>query len=244
MAYRADYDAGCKSGFPMASTRQPKPVPSPRVLQHIYERLFAAYGPQHWWPADTPTEVVIGAILTQNTAWKNVECAIHNLRDANALDWSALRGLPTARLAKLIQPSGTYRVKAVRLKAFVNHLWKHHDGSLALMLDGDLDTARERLLSISGIGPETADAILLYAGDRPTFVVDAYTRRVLRRHFLVKSDADYKTIRGLFHKALPRDVQLFNEYHALLVEVGKRHCGVRARCDSCPLADLHHEADL
>lgn len=215
-----------------------------QILREIYDRLFEAFGPQHWWPADTTTEVVIGAILTQNTAWKNVERAIANLKDANALDWSALRELTTTKLASLIQPSGTYRVKAARLKAFVNDLWAHHEGSLTSMLDGDLATARKRLLSISGIGPETADAMLLYAGDRPSFVVDAYTRRVLRRHSLIDASADYEAIRALFHDALPADARLFNEYHALFVEVSKRHCRVRARCDGCPLAHLPHDADL
>ena len=215
-----------------------------QILREIYDRLFRAYGPQRWWPADTPTEVVIGAILTQNTAWKNVERAIENLRKADALDWSALRGLTTTKLARLIQPSGTYRVKAARLKAFVNDLWMHYNGSLSSMLDGNLDTARERLLSITGIGPETGDAILLYAGGRATFVVDAYTRRVLRRHVLIDAGASYETIRTFFHNALPADAQLFNEYHALLVEVGKRHCRARPRCEGCPLADLPHDADL
>ncbi len=215
-----------------------------QILREIYDRLFRAYGPQRWWPADTPTEVVIGAILTQNTAWKNTERAIDNLRSANVLDWSALRGLTTTKLARLIQPSGTYRVKAARLKALVNDLWLHHNGSLSSMLDGDLGIARKRLLSIPGIGPETADAILLYAGDRPSFVVDAYTRRVLRRHSLIGADARYEMIRALFHDALPADAQLFNEYHALLVEVGKRHCRARSRCESCPLVDLPHDADL
>jgi endonuclease-3 related protein len=210
----------------------------------MYDRLFGAYGPQHWWPADTPTEVVIGAILTQNTAWKNVERAIENLRNADALDFSALHELSEAGLAKLIQPSGTYRVKAARLKAFVGFLFEHYDGSLDAMLDGELEVARRRLVSIHGIGCETADAILLYAGDRPSFVVDAYARRVLRRHFLIDRDADYETIRALFHDALPAESQLFNEYHALLVEVGKRHCRARAICEGCPLCDLPHDETL
>jgi len=228
----------------MASAGRRDKTATGRTLPEIYGRLWNAYGPQHWWPADTPTEVVIGAILTQNTAWKNVERAIDNLRGANALDWSALRGLSKSRLARLIQPSGTYHVKAERLKAFVNDLWKQHDGSLASMLDGDLDAARERLLSTRGIGPETADAILLYAGGRPTFVVDAYTRRILRRHLLIEANAGYETVRTLFHESLPADVQLFNEYHALLVAVGKRHCRTRANCEGCPLEGLPHDAEL
>jgi endonuclease-3 related protein len=215
-----------------------------KSLLEIYDRLFRAYGPQHWWPAKTDTEVVVGAILTQNTAWGNVERAIDNLRRAKALNWRALRSLSEHDLAELIRPSGTFRVKAERLAAFVGYLWEHHQGSLRSMLDGELKTARPRLLSIHGIGPETADAILLYAGDRATFVVDAYTRRVLRRHFLCNEKADYETIRGLFHAALPAVPQVFNEYHALLVAVGKRHCRKSARCEGCPLASMPHDRRL
>ena len=213
-----------------------------RVVREMYDRLWSAYGPQHWWPARTPTEVVIGAILTQNTAWKNVERAVKNLKSAHCLTWSALRHLSQDRLAELIQPSGTYRVKAARLKTFVDYLWDHHRGSLKSLLGGELDEARRRLLSIRGIGPETADSILLYAGERPTFVVDAYTKRILHRHFVIERNTNYETIRELFHDTMPRDVQLYNEYHALFVEVGKRHCQVRARCEACPLAKLRHDA--
>jgi endonuclease-3 related protein len=215
-----------------------------RVIRNMYDRLWAACGPQHWWPARTPTEVVIGAILTQNTTWTNVERAIRNLERVKCLSWRALRDVSEDKLARLIQPAGTYRVKAARLRAFVDYLWQHHRGSLSSILDGELDDARQRLLSIHGIGPETADAILLYAGNRPTFVVDAYTTRILHRHFLVDAKADYESIRRLFHETLPEDVQLFNEYHALLVEVGKRHCRRRARCEGCPLADLPHDEAL
>ncbi len=213
-----------------------------QTLRQFYETLYAAYGPQHWWPADSPTEVVIGAILTQNTAWTNVERAIRNLRQRGALCWSTLREMPAAERAELIRPSGTFRVKARRLKAFVDHLWTHHAGSLESLLGGNLDTARRELLSIDGIGPETADAILLYAANRPTFVVDAYTKRVLRRHHLIDATADYETIRRLFHDSLPCDVPMFNEYHALLVEVGKRHCKSKAECEGCPLQHFAHDA--
>ena len=211
------------------------------ILRDIYESLLAAYGPQHWWPAETATEVVVGAILTQNTAWTNVERAVENLKRAECLTWGALRDVSEDRLAELIQPSGTFRIKAARVKAFVDYLWKHHDASLEKMLSGDLGEARRRLLAIHGIGPETADAILLYAGKRPTFVVDAYTQRVLRRHFVTDSRADYETVQALFHKSLPAEAQLFNEYHALLVEVGKRHCRARARCEGCPLVESPHD---
>jgi len=210
----------------------------------MHARLESAYGPQHWWPGETPMEVVIGAILTQNTAWRNVERAIASLRDAGMLDFAALRDVGVDRLSDLIRSAGTFRVKAARLKAFVDHLWRRHGGSLESLLGGELEAARAELLSISGIGPETADAILLYAGDRPTFVVDAYTVRILRRHFLVKGRPAYESVRRMFHDALPPDAAMFNEYHALLVAVGKRHCRKVARCDECPLAGMPHDATL
>jgi len=215
-----------------------------RSVWEIYERLFRAYGPQHWWPARTRVEIVVGAILTQNTAWSNVERAIVNLRRARVLTWSALRDLPARELAELIRPSGTYDVKAKRLGSFVRYLWANHNGSLRSLLNGDLETARGRLLSIHGIGPETADAILLYAGNRASFVVDAYTRRILRRHYLCGDRTAYKTLRGLFHAALPADPPLFNQYHALFVSLGKKHCRSRARCEGCPLAELPHNPML
>ncbi len=210
-------------------------------LGDMYDRLWAAYGPQRWWPADSATEVVIGAILTQNTAWSNVERAIDRLRSANCLSWAALRNVSQEKLEKLIQPCGTFRVKAARLRAFVQVLSDEHKGSLDSLLNGEADRARCRLLAIRGIGPETADAILLYAGGRPTFVVDAYTRRILRRHHVFDAGASYETVQQSFHGALPQEPQLYNEYHALLVAVAKRHCRARARCDDCPLADLPHD---
>ncbi|GAG48518.1 unnamed protein product, partial [marine sediment metagenome] len=161
-----------------------------KILPEMYDRLLAAYGSQHWWPGDTALEVVVGAILTQNTAWTNVERAIENLRRTDVLNWERLHALPEDELAELIQPAGTFRVKAGRLKAFVDTLFRDHAGSLDSMLAGSLEDVRSRLLLIHGIGPETADAILLYAGDRPTFVVDAYTRRVLRRHLITDHKAD------------------------------------------------------
>jgi len=210
----------------------------------MYRRLLRAYGLQDWWPARTPTEIVVGAILTQNTAWTNVQRAIANLRQARALSWKALRDLSEAELAELIRPSGTYRVKAARLLAFVATLGHEHGGSLESLLDGDLEAARRRLLAIHGVGRETADAILLYAANRPTFVVDAYTKRILRRHHMIEAGADYESVRELFQISLPADAALFNEYHALLVAVAKKHCRSRAACDGCPLAALPHDASL
>lgn len=219
-------------------------APVKKKLLEIYDRLFRGHGPQHWWPARTKTEVVVGAILTQNTAWSNVELAINNLRRAKVLSWRALRDLPASELAELIRPSGTYDVKAKRLGSFVRYLWEKHNGSLRSLLKGELDTVRRRLLSIHGIGPETADAILLYAGNRPTFVVDAYTRRILRRHHLCNNRTNYETVRELFHTALPADIPLFNQYHALFVAVGKKHCRSRARCAGCPLEGMPHDPAL
>ena len=210
----------------------------------MYDLLWKAYGPQHWWPARTPTEVVVGAILAQNTAWTNVERAIENLKRAECLTWPALRNIAHDKLSELIQPSGTYRIKAARLKAFVSFLWDRHEGSLKSLLDGDLEQARRRILSVPGVGPETADAILLYAGERPTFVIDAYTKRVLRRHLVIDKAATYEDVRRLFHEALSHDPRLFNEYHALFVAVGKRHCRRRANCTGCPLASLPHDSRL
>jgi endonuclease-3 related protein len=214
------------------------------LLRAIFARLLRRYGPQNWWPARTPTEVVVGAILTQNTAWMNVERAIGNLRRARRLTWSRLRGLGRDELAELIRPAGTYRVKAARLSAFVEEVTDRHGGSLERLLAGDLEAARQRLLGVHGIGRETADAILLYAGGRPTFVVDAYTQRVLRRHGLVGRAGRYEEVRRLFHDALPADARLFGEYHALLVAVAKAHCRATARCDGCPLRDVPHDPAL
>jgi endonuclease-3 related protein len=213
-------------------------------LAEIYDRMSAALGPQHWWPAKSPTEVVIGAILTQNTAWTNVQRAIANLKRARCLNWGALRDISHGRLARLIRPSGTYRVKADRLKTFVDVLWNGYGGSLRRLLNGPLDEVRLRLLEIRGVGPETADAILLYAGNRPVFVVDAYTKRILRRHFLIDEGAGYDDVQQLFDSAIPPDVKVYNEYHALLVAVGKRFCRNKARCEGCPLAGLPHDGGL
>lgn len=212
-------------------------------LQAMYEAMYAAYGPQHWWPGETPTEIVIGAILTQNTAWRNVETAIDNLRRAGLLDWSRLRELSAEDLAELIRPAGTYKVKARRLRGFVDWLWDHYDGDLDRMFATPLYSLREELLSLSGIGRETADAILLYAGGMPTFVVDAYTARILRRHRLIDESADYEEIKETFESSLPADSRLFNEYHALLVQVGKTHCRPRPKCDNCPLDHFDHDRD-
>lgn len=209
----------------------------------MFETLLEAYGPQHWWPAESPTEVAIGAILTQNTSWKNVEKAIAALKAAGALGFRELDARSETEISELIRSAGTYRIKARRLKAFVRWICEQHEGDLTRALDGDLPEVRRQLLEIEGIGPETADAILLYAAGRSTFVVDAYTRRVLRRHGFVSPGASYAQIQSRFEESLPRRPELFNEFHALLVELGKRHCRVRARCTGCPLENWPHDPD-
>ena len=214
-----------------------------QALRAFYDAMLAAYGPQHWWPGDSPTEVSIGAILTQNTAWRNVERAIENLKRAGALDFAKLHELSVEAIAELIKPSGTFNVKARRLKGFVDWLFERYDGDLDAMFASGLHSLREELLSISGIGRETADAILLYAGEKPTFVVDAYTARILYRHRLIDDTADYDEIKSLFESNLPDDVAMFNEYHALLVQVGKTHCKPRAKCAGCPLEPFEHETE-
>jgi len=203
--------------------------------------MFRAYGPRHWWPGETPLEVIVGAVLTQNTAWSNVERAIANLKSAGALDWHRLDRMDHARLAELIRPAGYFNVKARRLKNLVRWIVQRFDGDLKAMFAVPTSSLREELLGVSGIGRETADSILLYAGGHATFVVDAYTARILRRHGLIDEQADYEQIKEVFEANLPEDPALFNEYHALLVEVGKRCCRPRnPRCGECPLDPFDH----
>lgn len=211
-------------------------------LERIFNALHDAYGPQHWWPGESPSEIVIGAILTQNTSWKNVEKAIDAMRSSGLIDWGRLRDIPTDELAPIIRAAGYHNLKARRLKNFVDWLWSRHEGNLDGLSDVPLPELRAALLEINGIGPETADSILLYALNRPTFVVDAYTSRIARRHGLIGSSHDYAALQALFQNNVCADVRLFNEYHALIVAVGKRHCGPTARCDSCPLARFAHDA--
>ncbi|WP_318556185.1 endonuclease III domain-containing protein [Geobacter anodireducens] len=207
-------------------------------LMAVYDQLFAAYGPRHWWPADTPFEVCVGAILTQNTNWGNVEKAIARLKAAGLLSPEGLRDVPVAALAETIRPAGYYNVKSVRLKDFVGFLFERFerfDGKLERMFAGEWRELRRELLGVRGIGRETADSILLYAGEKPTFVVDAYTKRLFSALGLVEPTADYESVRALFMGNLPDDTALFNEYHALVVEHCKRHCTTRPRCGGCGL---------
>lgn len=208
------------------------------ALLEAFERLYAAYGPQKWWPADDAFEVLVGAVLVQNTNWKNVERAIASLKKAGYLDPERLYNLPEDELAELIRPAGYFRVKAKRLKNLIKFLVERYGGSLARMFRQKPDKLREQLLQINGIGQETADSILLYAGHFPTFVVDAYTYRVVTRHGWASFESDYQGLKELFEENLPRDVKLYNEYHALLVQVGKKHCRSVPRCAGCPLQPM------
>jgi endonuclease-3 related protein len=209
-------------------------------VRQFYKVLHRAYGPQGWWPGDGPVEIIVGAILTQNTNWRNVERALGRLRRADKMDWIALRDVSHGRLADLIRPAGYYNVKARRLKHFVEWLWGRWGGDIERLRNVPLARLREELLAINGIGPETADSILLYALGRPTFVVDAYTQRLAGRHGLAGRQADYHELKLLFETNLPRRARLYNEYHALIVAVGKRHCGPKARCEGCPLERFPH----
>lgn len=209
-----------------------------KKLTRFYNRLLEAYGPQHWWPGETAFEVIVGAILTQNTAWQNVEKAIAQLKRARLLTPHALHCVSEKRLASLIRPSGYFNIKAKRLKGFIRFLFKEYRGSLKEMFKEPLEILREKLLRVKGIGPETADSILLYAGGYPTFVVDAYTRRVFSRHRLVPEDVGYEPLKSFFTSHLPPDAALFNEYHALLVKVGKERCRKDPLCNGCPLEEF------
>jgi endonuclease-3 related protein len=209
------------------------------ALPKYYDAMFAAHGPLNWWPAKTPFEVIVGAILTQNAAWVNVEKAIANLRREKMLTPPALERVPRARLARLIRSSGYFRQKAKKLKAFVKFLREEYRGSLARMFRTPTLELREKLLAVHGIGPETADSILLYAGKHSVFVVDAYTRRILERHAHISEKTSYEEIRSFFESNLNGTSQLYNEYHAQIVHVGKNWCRPKnPKCDLCPLGSF------
>lgn len=205
-------------------------------LEKIYRTLFNKYGKQHWWPADSKEEIIIGAILTQNTNWKNVEKAIDNLRKNNLLDFKNLYKTNEKELAALIKPSGYYNQKAKKLKNFVNFLFNEYGLDLNKFFRLDVDNLRAKLLEINGIGKETADSIILYAANKPIFVVDAYTKRIMDR-IGFKEDT-YDKLQNLFMKNLSKDVEMFNEYHALLVRLGKEICKKEPLCKECCLNRL------
>lgn len=210
-----------------------------KILLEIYEKLWSYFGPQGWWPAETPFEVCVGAILTQNTNWKNVEKAIRNLKEKGLLTPEALYNLSLEELAQLIKPCGFYNLKAKRIRNFLAFLMNTYQGNLKKMQEEPLEELRVKLLSIKGLGKETVDSILLYALEKPIFVVDAYTYRILNRHGIVAEVSSYDEIQEIFHNSLPKDIELFKEYHALIVECGKNFCKPnKTYCDKCPLNSL------
>lgn len=211
------------------------------LLQDMYDAMRAHFGHQGWWPGDGPLEIAAGAILTQNTNWRNVEKAIANLRSAGCMSVSALDAMEHAELAELIRPAGYYNVKAKRLKNFIAHVRQGRGDDIEGFLDRPVSVLREELLSIKGIGRETADSIILYAAGKATFVVDAYTARILLRHRLIDEYADYEQIKDLMESCLPAEPELFNDYHAQLVAVGKHFCRPTARCAGCPLERFPHD---
>jgi endonuclease-3 related protein len=206
-----------------------------RKLSEIYKKLYRAFGPQDWWPGETPFEVAVGAILTQNTNWGNVEKAIANLKREGKLSGDAVHRLSVERLASLIRPAGYFNVKARRLKHFIDFLIREYGGNIAKMKKEKTVVIREKLLGVNGIGPETADSIVLYALEKPVFVIDAYTKRVLSRHDILDHASSYETFQQLFHCSIEKDVQVYNEYHALIVRVAKEFCRTRPLCAGCPL---------
>ncbi len=207
----------------------------PAPLRDYFEKALKDLGSQHWWPGETPFEVCVGAILTQNTAWTNVEKAIVNLKSRGLLDPHKMNALPPAELAQLIRPAGYFNIKTKRLKSFLKFLIEEYEGDLERMKSERAEGLREKLLAVRGIGPETADSILLYALEKPVFVVDAYTKRIFTRHEMISEEADYHEIQDHFTRHLATDVKTFNEFHALIVNVGKNWCKTREPdCEHCP----------
>jgi len=209
-----------------------------QLIKEIYQRLMAAYGPQHWWPAETPFEVMAGAVLTQSAAWANVEKAICNLKTAQALSPDSIRNMPFPELAELIKPSGYYNAKARKLKSLVYWLWEKFADDIAKMAKEETQKLREETLTVYGIGPETADSILLYALEKPVFVIDAYTKRIFSRIGLMEEEKSYNDFQRFFMSNLTPDVTVFNEYHALLVNLAKEACNKHPDCRKCCLVDI------
>ncbi|MFQ5596721.1 MAG: endonuclease III domain-containing protein [Nitrospiria bacterium] len=221
-----------------AKHAQENPTPESTIVLDIYRRLYEALRPQGWWPAETRFEVMVGVVLTQNTAWSNVEKAIGVLRRRDLLDLEAVRVTPEKVLARHIRSSGYFNRKAQRLKALVDFIVRTYGGALDRMFSQKGEHLRKALLAVKGLGPESVDSILLYAGDMPFFVVDTYTRRVFSRHGLVDAAASYGQVQGYFMNRLPRDPALFQEYHALIVKTAKQFCRKEAACTQCPLGNL------
>lgn len=208
-------------------------------VQEAFDLLLQHFGPQKWWPGDTALEILVGAVLTQNTNWGNVEKAIINIKDQGLMSFEALQALEIEQLAELIRPSGYYNVKAKRLRNLLQMISNQYNGDLELFIDEELYTARDVLLQVKGVGPETADAILLYACNKPIFVVDAYTHRVFHRHNMLEEEIDYHSMQELFMDSLEQNAQNYNEYHALIVRLGKEFCKkTNPLCEGCPLENL------
>ena len=204
-------------------------------LMEMFDMLLKHFGPQNWWPAETELEMMVGAILTQNTNWKNVEKAIKNLKNENLLSMDSLKSLPVNDLAEKIRPAGYFNIKANRLGNMINFIVEKYDGDVSNFLSGETGVLRKGLLSVKGIGPETADSILLYAARRAIFVIDTYTYRILNRHGMVEDQSSYDELQGLFMDNLPDDPSLFNEFHAVIVKAGKEYCRRKPLCNRCPL---------
>ncbi len=201
----------------------------------MYNRLYKAFGPQHWWPGDSPFEIIVGAVLTQNTNWGNVEKAINNLKAFGVLSLESIYGLDINMLAEYIRPAGYYNIKAKRLKSLIKFI-KENYGGVDAMLEENLSSLRAKLLGVYGLGPETVDSILLYAGNKPVFVVDAYTKRIFSRHGLCYEDTDYHQLQDIITSRIPKDIKIYNEFHALIVKLGKEFCKkTNPLCEKCPI---------
>ncbi len=204
-------------------------------LLKMYNAMVGRFGVRNWWPGESPLEICIGAILTQNTSWKNVEKAIGAIKGQGLMEISRLYDIDQGELAEIIRPAGYYNVKAKRLKNFINHVQKSFGGALERLFNLNLNRLRKELLSLNGIGPETADSMILYAAGKPIFVVDLYTTRILSRHKFVNDKAPYDEAQALFHERLERDVSLYNDFHAQFVAVGNNFCKPKPKCGDCPL---------
>jgi endonuclease-3 related protein len=218
------------------------------TLMAIYDKMYAAFGPQYWWPAEDDFEVMVGAILTQSVSWKNVETAISNLKTENLLSVKAILSVENDKLAGLIKSTMYFNQKAIKLKNLCEHIQLNYNGNIYGLLEKDIYQMRKELLSIKGIGPETADSIILYAARKPIFVVDAYTRRIFTRMGLLPDGVKYQEMQDFFMQNLPLGVKLFNEYHALIVRLGKDFCKKKKPlCTKCPITahctEIHNEFD-
>jgi endonuclease-3 related protein len=209
-----------------------------RIINQVYKKLHKAFGMQNWWPGDGPLEIMAGAVLTQNTNWANVERAIKNLKKEKVLSLRALRDVDIRKLARIIKPCGYYNIKAKRLKNLINFIFAEYNGSIKKMFSEDNEKLRKKLLSVNGIGKETADSIMCYAGKKNVFVIDAYTKRIFYRLGICPKDVEYDEIQKIFCEYLKRDYNLYNEYHALIVRLAQNYCKSKPLCKDCPLKGI------